>query len=262
MDVISIFKHLLPTGRAWRITTSKALKSFFEGLSGGFGDVKTEIDTAYQDLYPQTTNYLDEWEKTFGLRPNATLTEQQRRDRLDVRWKATGGQSPRYIQDVLQSEGYDVYVHDWWEAGSNPPIARNPFTVLADQNQTRVYVGAGNVNAFAGGNLAFANSNNLPSGYPLVNIIKEATQVNSGAGFNQMYARGLVAYAGREGVTYVNKKYIMPTNTNTYPYYIYIGGENYPDMATVPTGRRSDFEQRLLELCPLQNWIGVLVNYN
>lgn len=113
---LAIFKHLLPRAKAWTITkTTKTLRKFFEGLvSPLITDTRTFFDLIWYDLFPETTRELTQWEAVFGLK-NGDLTTSERIARLDGLWKATGGQDPQYIQDTLQTSGFDVYVHEWWE---------------------------------------------------------------------------------------------------------------------------------------------------
>ena len=147
MIFLRIFKHLLPRSKAFNITTErsaskgalsytpasfggKTLRKFIEGLASGIGPFfKTFIDLIWFDIFPLTTTQIDLWESQWGLLDTG-ITEAQRRDRLSAAWSSLGGQSPRYIQDTLQSNGFDVYVHQWWEPGTNPPVVRNPFDWL------------------------------------------------------------------------------------------------------------------------------------
>ncbi len=120
MNFLDIIKHLLPNAKAWVITIEKRLKEFFSGLTGLGEDAKEFTDDAWLDIFPQTTREISAWELQFGLGQVNTLTEQQKRDRLAAAWSATGGQSPSYIQGVLQENGFDVYLHDWWVPGTEP----------------------------------------------------------------------------------------------------------------------------------------------
>ena len=139
-------------------------------------DAKDFLDGVYRDLDPQYTRELARWEKQFAL-PSTNLTEEQRRERLDAAWKATGGQDPTYIQETLQDAGFDVYVHEWWVPsvehpaggsvnGDVTPVARDPFQYLWDGVAPRQFVGCGHDNAYCGGDDTFANSNDSPPGYP------------------------------------------------------------------------------------------------
>ena len=108
------------------------------------------------------------------------LTEQERRDRLDASWKATGGQSPRYIQDTLQAAGFDVYVHEWWIPGSEPAVGikecvppRNPNNFLTNGQQAS-RVACGEPLAECGEPLSQCGERyNYAVGYPLVNTISQ-----------------------------------------------------------------------------------------
>lgn len=269
---LDVFKHLLPTGRAWRLTISKRLRELFDGLSGAPEDVKSYVDGVYDDIDPLVTRELAEWEFQFGL-PATVLTEEQRRARLDAAWKAQGGQSPRYIQDTLQAAGFPVFVHEWWAPsvphptggsvnGDVVPVARNPFTYLWDGASPRQYIGCGHDLAFCGGDSMFADSQDSPPGYPLVNKILEAVISTIGCGHVQAFAGGDFAACGAEIISYRMKQYIIPADPTKYPYFLYIGGETFPEMASVPLTRRDEFEDLCLKICPLEQWLGILVDYS
>lgn len=237
-----IFKHLLPDSRAWRITTEKRLREYFEGLSGLGTDVKTFLDLVWLDLFPATTRELDAWDKQFGL-PDTGLTDQQRRDRLDATWKALGGQSPRYIQDTLQANGFNVFVHEWWVPGSEAAVnvkacatARNPLTFLPGE----------------------------PLGYPLVNKVFLTTP-------NLITLCGeAVAQCGEPSAlcgNYIDFTdtllvYDVPVDTQKWPYFLYIGDAVFGDLANVDIERRDEFEALCLKICPTQQWLGILVTYS
>lgn len=271
MQWLDVFKHLLPTGRAWRLTVDKNLRKFFEGLGGAPADAKDYIDDVYDDIGPDTTRELAAWEAQFGL-PDTQLTVAQRRVRLDATWKAQGGQDPRYIQDTLQAAGFDVYVHEWWVPnalhptggsvnGDVVPVARNPFMYLWDGVAPRQFVGCGHDLAYCGGDLMFANSNNSPPGYPLVNKVPQVVSSAIGCGHVLAYCGGDFAAAGVQVQTVRPKQYIIPADPTKYPYFLYIGGQNFPDTASVPLSRRDEFEDLCLKICPLEQWLGILVTY-
>lgn len=272
MDWLDVFKHLLPNARAWRITVEKRLRQFFQGLTGIGEDSKAFFDGVYNDLDPQKTRELDNWEKQFGL-PSGSLTEQERRDRLDATWKALGGQSPRYIQDTLQAAGFDVYVHEWWEPipgrpnggsidGDVTPLARDPFLYLWDGSAPRQFIGSGHDLAYCGGDDMFSNSQQDPPGYPLVNKILESNVGPIGSGHIQLFSGGLIAASGADTVSYTQKQYVIPNDPTKYPFFLYIGGQNFPDLATIPSARRDEFEDLCLKICPTEQWLGILVNYS
>lgn len=264
MIFLRIFKHLLPNARAWRITVDKKLRQFFEGLTELGFDVRVFLDDVWLDIFPETTRDINAWENQFGLRDTG-LTEQERRDRLDASWKALGGQDPRYIQDTLQANGFNVFIHEWWvpalfplaafycgdvaaEAGesgvectSATPTVRDPNDVLAPDNITPV----------AG------------KGYPLVNLITEI-ELNLIALCGEPAAESgeePISCYNNSGFTFSIRKYETTSDPDTWPYYLYIGGFSFGSLAQVSDSRRNEFETLCLKICPNQQWLGVLVEY-
>jgi len=273
IDWLDIFKHLLPNARAWRITVDKKLRQFFQGLTGIGEDSKEFFDGIYNDLDPQKTRELDNWEQQFAL-PSTPLTEQERRNRLDATWKALGGQDPRYIQDTLQAAGFDVYVHEWWEPipgrpnggsinGDVTPVARDPFDYLDDGTGGLPFIMVdGAADAQDGDNVAQDGSTATPAGYPLVNKILEASDEFIGDDSVSMQDGGAQAQDGGILTIYSQKQYVIPADLTKYPFFLYIGGPTFPDQATVPTARRDEFEDLCLKICPTEQWLGILVNYS
>lgn len=262
MNWIDVIRHLLPNARAWRIVVDKTLKRFFEGLTGLAADAREFFDLVWSDLSPVTTRQLTEWEDQFGL-PAYQLTESERRERLASAWQALGGQSPRYIQDTLQAAGFDVYVHEWWVPGSEPPIARNPSAYLNNDNAIVYLIEAGEAIAEAGEVLAEAGETVGAPGYPLVNKIFSSTSVIIAQCGEPLTMCGEVdAQCGNfTEYSFGFKTYPIPLNPIYWPYFLYIGGPTFPGMATVPAARRDEFETLCLKICPTQQWLGMLVTY-
>lgn len=270
MMFLRIFKHLLPNARAWRITVDKNLRQFFEGLSGVGGGVKTFFDDAWLDIFPKTTREIGAWEKQFGLRDTG-ITEQQRRDRLDATWKALGGQDPRYIQDTLRANGFNVFLHEWWEPGTEPVpgvkqcvVPRNPLMYLRREfTGASFLVECGVVGAQCGEAFAEAGNSIEPTGYPLVNKIFQTTpdilplcgEAVAEAGEAEALCGNYTEF--RETL----REYIVPNDPNKWPYFLYIGGETFGTLAQVDPKRRDEFEALCLKICPAQQWLGMLVEY-
>lgn len=239
--MINVFKHLLPTGRAWTITTEKTLRKFFEALIDLVSNPKDAADDIYLDIFPSTTTKLDDWESQFGV-GQIRLPEAQRRERLAAAWRDVGGQSPAYIQDQLQANGFNVYVHDWWVPGTEPAIGtdtpatpRNPLSVLNPQYAVNI-PGVDCGEALAACGEAFAECGNFVGsvGYPLVNkFVYDSDEIG----------------------------YTVSSDPETWPFFMYVGGENFGDIAEVPAIRRYEFEALLLKIRPAQLWIGVIVRY-
>jgi len=263
MDFLNVFKHLLPTGRAWRLTVDKPLRQFFEGLAGASQESRDNFDNIFNDINPQLTRELAQWEQQFALKAT-NLTEQERRDRLGATWKALGGQDPRYIEDTLRAAGFDVYVHEWWEPGTEWPniyVARNPFLYLNDgAGGNRFTMYDGGADSQDGDALSQDGGTTTPIGYPLVNKVTISLSIGDGAG--DMQDGDPQAMDGGFSEEYGFKKYFMSLDPDTYPYYLYIGGATFPENASVPQSRRDEFEDLCLKICPLEQWLGILVTYS
>lgn len=270
MIFFRMFKHLLPNAKAWRITTEKQLRQFFEGLSGTGSDVKDFLDGVWLDIFPATTRELDAWEDNFALRDTG-LSEVARRSRLDATWKALGGQDPRYIQDTLQGAGFDVYVHEWWTPGTeaapgvkNCATPRNPLLWLRREfTGASLLVECGEVDAECGELFAECGNSNFPRGYPLVNkVFTTEPDILSLCGEAVMECGEVDAECGNfVAFKEIPFNYIVPSDPLKWPYFLYIGGETFGTLAQVEPSRRDEFEELCLKICPLQQWLGILVEY-
>lgn len=265
-----IFQHLLPNAKAWRLTIDKKLRQFFQGLSGIGSDINNFFDLVWLDIFPDTTRELTKWEGEFGLLDTLT-DEQERRDRLAAAWKALGGQSPRYIQDTLQSAGFDVYVHEWWVPGTEPDVdvsgpatARNPFTYLNDGTVVVQYFSSDGNADMQDGDLVVGMDGvtSQPTGYALVNKIYIPDVSIGGDGAAIMIDGGLDAMDGKILTIYNLKEYLIPVDVTKYPYFLYIGGITFPNHANVDASRKNEFETLCLKICPNQQWLGILVDYS
>lgn len=238
MDFLKVFKALLPNGRAWNLSVvSKQLHQWFVGLTDLPSDVREYFQLVLLDLYPDTTRDLERWEAEFALLPAGT--EDERRARLAAAWRAIGGQSPRYLQDILQEAGFDVYLHEPFEVGGGgEKIQRDPFDFLS-------------------------NTPDLIKGYLLVNNIVESKQVRLiTAGSANAIAGNPSAVAGAtSGVDYTIKQYDIPVDSEEWPYIGYIGAAVFPARAVVSADRKAEFETLILKYFPRQLWLGILVDY-
>ena len=270
MIFFRIYQHLLPRARAWTLTVSKTLREFFQGISGIGPDAKTFVDDVWRDIFPTTTRELSAWEDQFAL-PQTGLTEKQRRDRLAATWKALGGQDPRYIQDTLQGAGFDVFIHEWWVPGSEPApgvkqcvTPRSPLIHLRREfTNVTLFVECGEVLAECGEPTAEAGNGPDPAGYPLVNkvfVTAENDFTLCGEALAQC-GEDTALCGNFDDFKQVVRNYVVPLDQAKWPYFLYIGGEIFGDLASVAAPRRDEFEALCLKICPVQQWLGILVKY-
>jgi hypothetical protein len=232
--MFTTFQHLLPRALAWRTTIASNLRRYIEGLAAFAGDVRAFIDLVYLDLFPPSTRELRAWESQFAL-PGAG-TEADRRLRLAARWRAQGGQSPDYLQSVVHAAGFTtVFVHEWWASGP-PYVAIDP-----RDHTTR----------------------------PLEGVYQcEASSpwqcFNPGPG--QPLAPHCDAHLANEPGYIVNLDLtrrappVVPDDPARWPYFLYFSGEAFPELAPVDAARVDELKELLLEICPAQQWIVLLID--
>ena len=271
IKLFDTYKHVLPRARAWSITINKNLRRFIDGLSQSGDDLKLYFDLIYLDLFPETTRELDAWEYQFNLNRAGNLSEAQRRERLSSVWKFIGGQSPGYIQTSLQDYGFNLYVFDWWVPGSEPVIGtddpatpRNPRELLDSnykETASELLCGeplamCGEVQAQAGNFLGFP-------GYVLVNKDSTAAPKYIAICGEQIMQTGETQAQCGSFFSYKTETQNppIPTDPAYWPYFCYVGGENFGEAASVPANRRDELEDLLISLMPGHLWIGIFVNY-
>lgn len=225
---LDTFKHLLPSGKAWRLIVDRQLRQFFDGLAVEPGDAQDYQDGVYNDYRPQETTKLDEWEDQFGLIASG-LTEQERRDRVDATWKAQGGQSPRYLQDTIQNAGFPLFIHEWWVPSTSPPIARDPRNwISVDGTGSGVITQLGNEDSQLGRDTAQLGKSHL-----LGDLLEDNLE----------------------------PPVSIPDDPDTFPFFLYFSGATFGDFVNIPIERKQELHTLLLKLCPAQQWIGLFAEY-
>lgn len=268
---LRILQALLPRGESFDIVINKKLRQFFQGLADVFETISTSAQELWSRIIPEDTDELAAWELQFGLNA-VNLTEQERRARLLSAWRRQGGQDPKYIQDTLQAAGFDVYVHEWWVPGvlhpyggsvngDEPPVARNPYTYLYDGLSPADTVGDGHNFAGDGHDDMQDGNSSIPPGRLLVNKIVEPLYNNIGDGHTLAQDGAIYMLDGGFTLGYSPKLYTLTATPSQYPYFLYIGGETFPNLATIPANERDIFEDLVLKICPLEQWVGLLVQY-
>jgi hypothetical protein len=224
----------------------KFLTRLIQGLSGWPVDVIAWFDLLWLDLDPQSTRHLDEWEQQFGLY-GGSLTEQERRDRLDAAWGATGGQSVDYIETTMRNNGFMVTVTEWWEPGSEPPLGVNACATPK--------------NPFSGTGWGFGWGENWGGGgstavTPLVNVITivRPDYLALCGEAEALCGEAEITCGNYLDILEERKGYTFPADPACWAYILYISGD-------VAATRKDEFERLLLKICPCHLWLGLTVNY-
>lgn len=232
--MLRVFQHLLPRALAWRTTVETTLRRYLEGLAGMPADVREFIDLVYQDLFPPSTRELAEWENQFALA--GTASETNRRLALAAAWLAGGGQSPDYIQTVIHAAGFtDVFIHEWW-------ITRDPFVA----RDPRLYTTQPLVGLYQCEGTSPWECFDPGPGDPLAPHCDNSLVNEPGYIVNLDLTRRAPP--------------AVPSDPARWPYFLYFGGEVFPELVPILSTRVDELKALLLRISPTQQWIVLMVD--
>lgn len=232
MSVFAAFRHLLPSGKAWRLPYGSTIRKFFEGLAVEPEAVRTAADVALETLTPSLTGELSALEKQFGL--IKAPTELLRRQVVDAAWSnVSGQQDPAYLRSELVSNVFDAYVHEWWVPGSTPRTARDPRTVA---------------------NVPTAGT--WTCGNPYATCRADG-EVRCDGFHSNVDATGYLVNKSLRG----DPPPYHLDDPNTWPYCVYVCGATFGTPCIIAASRRDEFEKLLLSLFPMHLWIILDVDY-
>lgn len=218
-----IFQHLLPDGEAWRVTIDKTLRRLLLGLANSHASLRDFIERVYDDRLPDTSRDVAPWLNQFGLEPAATDADQ--RQQLASAWQATGGQSPAYLQSVVQAAGFPLYIFEFWLLGG----VLDPRT-YTDQPLIGT-VQCGESRAQCGESRAQCNDFLVNDPHYLVNLALTRSAPPP-----------------------------IPSDPATWVHFLYWGGPS-AEFVDLPVARRAELERLLLKLKPAEKWVVTFVNW-
>jgi len=217
----TLLRRLLPQALAWRLVLGSAIRRFFDGLSAAPEDARAFIDSAYDELIPEESTALSEWERQFGLLPTGSEAA------VRAAWQATGGQSARYIQDVLQAAGFGVYVHECWSAPSTP-------------HDPRDYT-------------------NVPT-IGTAQCDEALAQCGESTALCNRWLANDPRYIANARLT-LDPPPPVPDDPAKWPFFLYVGGETFGDSVYLDSAERAVFEDLLLRIRPTHLWVVTLITW-
>ncbi|MBQ0165497.1 MAG: hypothetical protein KBT02_00130 [Treponema sp.] len=135
MSFFESIKALLPFGKAFSFDKDTDSYRFFKGLAALPDDVRRETDKVFFDLFPETTEAIEEWENQFSVKFAAEQYGDSRRGILEALWKSNaGGQSAQYLQECLQKVCPEIKVVENVPI-KNPRDANSALVALVGQKQ-------------------------------------------------------------------------------------------------------------------------------
>lgn len=256
----AMINSLLPPG--WDIETGGDLDLFLEGLAENKEAMRVFLATLSTLRNPQKTAYLSDLEKEYGLMTRTNLTEQVRRDRLEVRvYERNGKGSDDNLQTALRRAGFDVQVHE-----NSPAVDPSQFIDKAFQ-----MVAGDPVNAFAGDPNAYAGQvgGELLVNGPIFNQIP--LYLMEAGGTPTSFAGDPLAYAGYFlELKRTSRIYQTPTDPADWPLVFFVGGDATRNVdgeltdiqiAEIPIERKEEFHNIILRIKPVHSWAGLIVIY-
>lgn len=247
-----------PDGSIWKVAPDLDLDKMLDGSAANWETIRIFLEELKDVRDPNLTNFLADLEREFGVFPNESLTETQRRDQLNsIVFNRDSNGSVDVMQKALDDAGFSVQVHE-----NNPAVDPELFL-----NQIFQMVAAGG-NAFAGRSDAFAGR---VGGELIVNgdIFTTSRLFDVVSGGDVFAGNGATAgeYTGliRDGI-----EYEIPTDPGDWPLVFFVGGDatrdgsgalTNIDIATVPLLQRSSFRRLILKLKPAHSWGGLIITY-
>lgn len=250
---------LMPPGSLWEPVQDGDFDNYLEAIADNTEIVRIELQKLESIRCPALTNYLDDLEREFGIKPDDNLTEETRRMRLESIAFTRGQKGTRFeLEQQLQNSGFDVQVH------SNDP-AVDPSIFLDEVFQ----MVAGGGNAYAGRQDAFAGrigGELLVNGDIYVQSPAYLAQAGSSYAGNALSIAGYFEEFNQDLVVFP-----IPTDPDSWPFIFFVGGDATRDpgtgelteieLADIPNERKDDFKRTILRFKPLYTWAGLIVDY-
>jgi hypothetical protein len=255
-----VLTSLLPPGDFWKQKEGGQLDQLYDATGDMIDESIAQARSNADIRDPLKTPILDDLEREYGILPNPTLTEQQRRIQLNAKkHQGAGSGTADDLQRALDASGFDLLVH------KNDP-AVDPAIFLIENFQ----MVAGGDNAYAGRPDAYAG---LLGGYLLVNgqVFDQFPAYTMQAGGDFAYAGNGNAIAGRfDGLKKIPVEYDIPTDPSEWGFVFFVGGAATRDgsgfltnieQGFVPVSRQAELEKIILSIKPLYSWAGMIITY-
>jgi hypothetical protein len=261
---------LMPRGEAWTPAPGGKYDRLLDGFADNAQAVLDDLNSLAYIRNPRKIPFamLPDLEREYGITPDDTVPESDRREKLAVvRYSPRPLSRVAVLQAALDKAGFGISGYGLVVTPNGSPAA-DPWYII-DENFVltahefpSVYA-AGTVTAYAGER----------GGYYLVNSdIFDARPTYPGAG-TDMVARDFPSKscAGYyEGFSGPENEYTAPIPEPYWPFVAFAGGTvtrnadgSIASVATVtvPIGRRQELHRLILRLKPLHAWIGMCVVY-
>ena len=119
-EILKLTKQLYPTGRAFNYKKDSNLYNLHDGLGQSEEDAFNDANSVMFSILPDNSNFTSDdaerWEQMLGIITNSGISLSDRKQaiirKLNHPGEIPARQSWDYLQEQLQTAGFDVYVHE------------------------------------------------------------------------------------------------------------------------------------------------------
>lgn len=255
----AVIDTLYPDGSIWRPAPDGDFDNFIDGQAANSEVIRAFLAELKNIRVPESTTFLDDLEREFGVLTNANLTDAQRREQLTplVFDRGSTG-SVDAMQNALDNGGFTVQVHENSPA-VDPDLFLDQFFDMHADGGT----------AFAGNETAFAGRN---GGELLVNgeIFSTERIFTAVAGAAKAFAGSDFTAGEYDDLARIKIEYEIPDNPDDWPMVFFVGGDAIRDgngeltsiaQATVPAIQENEFKRLVLKFKPIHSWAALILDF-
>lgn len=247
--IMRLRRRLYPTGRAFHMEPGGNFDKLNEVQAEQEGIIFDDALSILHTILPDNPNFTAEdatrWEQRLGLivdPPGVTLAD--RSAAILRKMSHPGGilarQSADYIQQSLQTAGFDLYVYDNVNSLTIIQVlALNPAIVNWGQNNF--------------GQFNFSSVQAYYSQY--------FNEIQFGNGSFGQFNWGQQLFFNQKVINFIEPQYDIYYNTSNWRSVFYVGGPTLGEIADIPAARRLELRQLILRLKPVQTAGYLLINY-
>jgi hypothetical protein len=266
----SVHDALMPRGPAWESSPGGKYDRLLEGFADNAQAVLDDLQSLAYIRNPQkvSAELLPDLEREYGISPDATIPEKDRRNNLSIiRYRPRASSRVKSLQDALDksgfgSNGYGLTVTPNGSPAIDPHLIINENFILTAHEFPSIYA-AGTSAAYAG----------ELGGYYLVNgdrFNSRPVYPAAGAGMaaRDFPSKSCAGYY--EGYLGYENEYTAPIPQPCWPFVFFLGGTvtraedgSITSIATVPIPitRRHELHKIILRAKPLHSWACMVVAY-
>lgn len=252
-DFSKTLRSLFPTGQVFRFFSGTQFRLFIDALAQEPERIIMHADEIRDAGIPGyiPSDALSDWESFLNLNPDSALTDVQRQQRITGKIATIGGQGKDYLQDVLQSAGFPVYVFE--NIPSTEPSARVYTAALGN-----FQLGETDLGDYSNRIDPRSLLGTLIYGAPVWDTLKNYTCALGNFQLDDTDCQ-LSEYNGTETI---EVEYTIPADSSRFIFVWFIcdqSGVNH--FVDIPIERKDDFKKLVNAIKPVHTWALAQINW-